>query len=132
MIARLVSSLAVVALILVSAAYAEAQGEKYSVEEWRKRFFHKDNYTVADLHWCLLAKKKVPCATFIQGVADAARLDGFRYKGKSLCWPKGAPVPLSQVVGIVMREERLLKWTPRDPAAAFILSALAEAYPCKK
>jgi hypothetical protein len=98
----------------------------------RQRFYHKDNYTVADLHWCLLAKKMGYCEIFIHGVADAARLDGFRYEGKGLCWPKGEPVPLSQIVGIVMKEKRLLKWTPRDPAAAFILSALAEAFPCKK
>ncbi len=120
MVFRILTSLAVTAMLLASSAHAEAN-----------RFYHKDNYTVADLHWCLLAKKTGRCATFILGVADAARLDGFRYKGKPLCWPKGAPVPQSQLMGIVMKEERLLKWTPRDPAADYILSALAEAYPCK-
>ena len=135
MIARLVSGLAklgllvatLVASILVSAPHAEAQGEKYTAKEMRQRFYHKDNYTVADLLWCLRAKRMVYCTIFIQGVADAARLDGFRHKGKRMCWPKGDPVPLSQVVSIVMKEKRLLKWPPRDPAAAFILSALAEA-----
>jgi hypothetical protein len=98
----------------------------------RKRFYRKGNYTVGDLYRCLRAKKMGYCTTFIHGVADAARLDGFRYKGTPLCWPKGAPVLLSHVVGIVMKEERLQKSDRQAPAVAFILSALAEAYPCKK
>ena len=119
MIARLVSGLAVVALLLVSGTHVEAQGEKY---------------TVKDLRWCLSARgdpTDTGCMVYMLGVAGAARHGEVRFRDKRVCWPKGEPMSYWKVHTIVMKRERMDKWDPRAPAIGFIVTALAETYPCK-
>jgi len=121
---RIVFSLALVALLLASAAHVKAQGIWAPVK-----------YRVKDLLWCLnlrLPTIDSPCADYMLGVADLVRLGEVRFKGKRVCWPKGEPMTRRRVFGIVMKREKLTKWDPRAPAVAFIVSALAEAFPCKK
>ncbi len=119
MIARLVSTLAVIALLFASAAQAEPRGE---------------NYTVKDLRWCLNARgdpTDTGCMVYMLGVAEAARFGQVSFKGKRVCWPKGEPMSYWKVHTIVMKRERMDKWDPRAPAIGFIVTALAETYPCK-
>ncbi len=119
MIARLVSSLAVMALLLASAAQAEPSGE---------------NFTVEDLRWCLSARgdpTDTLCMVYMLGVAGAARFGEVCFKDKRVCWPKGEPMSYWKVYSIVMKHERMDKWDPRAPAVGFIVTALAETYPCR-
>jgi hypothetical protein len=119
MIARLLCSLAVPALLFASVAYAELRGK---------------SYTVKDLRWCLSIRgdpTDTGCMVYILGVAGAARHGAVRFKDQRVCWPKGEPMSYWRVFKIVMKHERMDKWDPRAPAIGYIVTALAEAYPCK-
>jgi hypothetical protein len=66
------------------------------------------------------------------GIADLVRLGEVRFKGTRVCWPKSEPVTRRRVFDIVMKRDRLTKLDPSAPAVAFIVAALAEAFPCRK
>ena len=118
-LARALSSLAVLALLFASVAHAEPRAKKYTVE---------------DLRWCLSARgdpTDTGCMVYILGVVGAARHGEVRFKDKRVCWPKGEPMSYWRVFQIVLKHERMDKWDPRAPAVGYIVTALAEAYPCK-
>jgi len=125
MVSRFLSLLAVVALLIASGTYVEAN-----------RFYRKDKFTVEDLLWCQKHSRPpsldTPCMDYMLGVADLVHFGEVRFKGKRVCRPKTEPLTRERLLSIVMKRERLTKWDPRAPAAAFIVSALAEAFPCKK
>lgn len=116
--------LTMAALLIVAATQAEARG-----------FYRKDTYTVKDLIWCLDARPPPldsPCMDYALGVAELVRHGEVRLKGKPVCWPASEPVTRVRVFEIFMRREKLRKWDPSSPAASFIATMIAEAYPCKK
>lgn len=111
--------LALGALTLASGAHADEQGK---------------NYTVKDLRWCLSAQgdpTDTGCMVYVLGVAGAARHGKVRINDKQVCWPKSEPMSYWRVFKIVMKHERMDKWDPRAPAVGYIITALADAYPCK-
>ena len=120
---RKLCSLAV-ALLIISGVHVEAQG-----------LYRKDQYTVKDLLWCLslnLPPIDSECMEYILGITDLVRVGEVRFKGKPICLPQREPMTRRRVFDIVMKHERLEKWDPGAPAAAFIATTLAERLPCNK
>lgn len=124
MVCRFASGLAATLFLLASGTNVAAQGP-YSEDR---------NYTVKDLIWCLNARPPPiqTCGFYVSVVADVVRFSDVRYMGKRICWPKSEPMKRQRVFSMVMKRERLGKWDPSAPAVVFIISALAEVYPCKK
>jgi hypothetical protein len=69
---------------------------------------------------------------YILGVAEAARYGALRFSYERVCWPKSEPISLLRVTDIIMKQRKWLDhWDPRTPVIGFIVTALADAYPCK-
>jgi len=120
---RLLSSLT--ALLLIASATQAAAGGPY----------RKDQFTVADLRWCLAARPppiESHCMDYALGAADMVRLGEVRFRNKRICWPEGEPMTRRRIFDIVMKPEQLDKWDPATPAITAIATALAEAFPCDK